>query len=154
MGTYSVVVLMMAYTCTECGPYVAILADGKSGRYELRISNNAQPWRSLPLRRGALCSRLWSFFIGDVARLCTGVIQLVLGSSCRDRAAFGSALSEDSLVRNNVAQSRMEIAQVTQSHNSHEYGMIYITIFLSFHRSHARACISARRATSTWYKLD
>eukprot|EP00752_Nemacystus_decipiens_P002215 g2105.t1 len=29
----------------------------------------------------------------------------------RDRAAFGSALSEDSLVRHHVAQSRMEIAQ-------------------------------------------
>lgn len=32
----------------------------------------------------------------------------------RDRAAFGKALSEDSLVRHHVAQSRMEIAQVTK----------------------------------------
>lgn len=31
----------------------------------------------------------------------------------RERVAFGQALSEDSLVRHHVAQSRMDITQVT-----------------------------------------
>lgn len=82
-----------------------------------------------------LCS--WSFDFPHKRRR-----QLVHSAYFRDRVAFGSALSEDSLVRHTVAQSRMEIAQVTYSQNSDGHGMIYILILASFlfRRTRAHAC--------------
>lgn len=66
-------------------------------------------------------------------------LKFLLYACLRDRAAFGSALSEDSLVRHRVAQSRMEIAQVTYSLNSRAR-------IRTFHRTRTRVFLWWRAA--------